>query len=114
MGREGGVVGLGNPGCLVVSALLERLVGVGRAVLDSVGGGGICPVFVVASCIVMAVVVRIAVGCWAWGRRELRARSGRYEEVGDATGLLPIVLTTSVGVRCGSGKTNVQPRHTGQ
>lgn len=97
MRREGGVVRLGDPICLVVSAMLERLVTGGRAVVNSVGGGRVCPVFVVASCFVIAAVVWIAVGCWAWGCRELRARFGRYEEVGDATGLLPIVLTTSVG-----------------
>lgn len=124
MRREGGVVGLRDPGCLVVFGFLERLLAVGAVVFDSIGGGRVCAIFVVASCVadavivntairgaIVVVVVQIAVGNWVG---KLRAGPGCYEEVRDSTGLLPVILTISVAVHCGNGKTNVQPRRSRQ
>lgn len=60
MRREGGVVGLRDPGCLVFG-LLERLVTIGIVVLGLIGGGRVCAVFVVASRVADAVIVDVAV-----------------------------------------------------
>lgn len=62
MRRERGVVGLRDPGCLVVFGFFERLVTVRAAVLDSIGDGRVCAVFVVASCVADAVIVDAATG----------------------------------------------------
>lgn len=107
MRREGGVVRLRDPGCFVVFVLPEGSPAAGPSILDSVGGGRVCAVFVVASCVADsviidtaisgAVVVWIAVDGWGWGCGKLRTRLGCYEEVRDTTGLLPIILTISVG-----------------
>lgn len=57
MRREGGVVRLGDPGCFVVFVLPERLLAVGPTTLDSIGGGCVSAVFVVASRVADAVIV---------------------------------------------------------
>lgn len=61
MRREGVVVGLRDPGCLVVFGLLERLLTIGTVVLDPIGGGRVCAVFVVASRVADAVIVNTAI-----------------------------------------------------
>lgn len=57
MRREGSVVRLGDPGSFVVFVLPERLLAVGPTILDSIRGGCVSAVFVVASCVADAVVV---------------------------------------------------------
>lgn len=62
MRQEGGVVGLGDLGCFVVLGLFERLFVVRAAALGVIGGGCVCAVFVVASCVADTIIVDTAVG----------------------------------------------------
>lgn len=121
MPREGGVVGLRDLGRVAVLGLVERLIAVGAGVLDSIGGCRVCAVFVVAAGVANTVIVDAAIGGagvvvvqvavgGGWGGGKLRSRLGCYEEMRDAAGLLPVILTISVVVHCVDGKINVQPR----
>lgn len=62
MRREGGVVGLRDPGRVAILGLLERLIAVGAGVLDSIGGCRVCAIFVVAAGVADTVIVDTAIG----------------------------------------------------